>query len=582
MQDIKDIWDLTPLFKDKKSLQDSIAKNIQKTKDFEAHYKDTLNTLNAESFNDAMRTYEKLCEEISAIMTYAFLTFAADTKEGAFYAQCELEANKAQDSLLFFELEFNALDSKKQQEFIQGSEKYGYYLELLSKNAKHQLSLLEEKILLKIQPVGVDSFKRLFDEHLSNLRFKITHNGEQKFINEEEVLSLLYDTNRSVRKEAQESLSATLKEHLPLLCYIYNVVRKDLKINTQLRGFKSLEEARHISNQTTQKSVDLMVDSINKNVKIVEEYYLLKAQLLELDCLYDYDRYAPLNQSNESFSYADSKALVLETFKEFSPNFYTIAKQAFSEGWIDSHPRENKRGGAFSHGAIPSVHPFLMLNHTNRRRDTFTMAHELGHTIHQKLSYAVGYFNADTPLTTAETASVFAEMLLFEKMQDQLSRAQKIEVYAGKLEDVFATLFRQNVFTNFERLVHQQEGELDIQTLNKFWQDENQKMFGKSVILSENYAHWWSYIPHFIHTPFYCYAYSYGQLLVFALYGVYRREGKSFVEKYEKFLSLGGSKSPKELVAIFGLDIESSDFWDIGMQEVRLLLEKFKSIVKEN
>ena len=582
MSNTQDLWNLTALFKNKESLQNAIQKSIEKAKAFQGSYKDKIASLTPQDFYKSVQEYEKICEELSRIMTYAFLCFASNTKEGAFYAECEMQVNKAQESLLFFELEFNALDSALQESFIQNAKEYHYYLELLSKDSKHQLSLKEETILLKTQPVGVDSFKRLFDEHLSHLRFTITQNDTQKEVGEEEVLSLLYDKNREVRKMAQESLSAGLKQNLELLTYIYNVVRKDLRITAELRGYETLEEARHIANQTTQKSVDSMVKTINANVGIVEEYYTLKAKILRLETLYDYDRYAPISSDSDSFSYAESKAMVLKTFEEFSPKFYGIAKRAFEEGWVDSHPRENKRGGAFSHSAVPSAHPYLMLNHTNRRRDVFTMAHELGHTIHQTLSYRVGYLNADTPLTTAETASVFAEMLLFEKMKENLSKEQKIELYAGKLEDVFATLFRQNVFTNFERLVHQKEGELSSEELSNLWQEENQKMFGKSVVLTPNYRLWWSYIPHFIHTPFYCYAYSYGQLLVFALFGVYRRNKADFVAKYEEFLSLGGSKSPKELVGIFGLDIESDDFWEIGMNEVRLLLEDLKSVLKES
>lgn len=571
-----DKWNLKPLFESKEILENNIQENIKNSQKFEDKYKNQMASLQPLEFEKMLKEYEGICENLSCIMTYAYLCFAANTKEGAFLSKCEMEVNKAQEKLLFFEIEFNALPNNIQSSFIKQCKKYSYFLELLAKNAKHQLTLPEEKVLLKMQPVGVDSFKRLFDEHLSALRFKF----QDKEVSEEEVLSLLYDKNRETRKEAAQSLSETLSKNLELLAYIYNVVRKDLKISAELRGYSNLEESRHIDNQITQKSVDIMVQTINDSVGVVEEYYKLKTQLLGLETLYDYDRYAPLLCSEDSeFSYEESKKLVLETFLEFSPRFYEIAKRAFNEGWIDSHPRENKRGGAFSHGAVPSVHPYLMLNHTNRRRDVFTMAHELGHTIHQYLSYGVGYLNADTPLTTAETASVFAEMLLFEKMKNMLSREEKIALYASKLEDIFATLFRQNVFTNFERRVHQKEGELSVDEFSQIWQEENQKMFGKSVVLTQNYGCWWSYIPHFIHTPFYCYAYSYGQLLVMALFGVYRKEGQDFVNKYEKFLSLGGSQSPRELVGIFGLDIEDDDFWKIGICEVKRLMQGLKEIL---
>ena len=571
-----DKWNLKPLFESKEILENNIQENIKNSQKFEDKYKNQMASLQPLEFEKMLREYEGICENLSCVMTYAYLCFAANTKEGAFLSKCEMEVNKAQEKLLFFEIEFNALPNNIQSAFIKQCKKHSYFLELLAKNAKHQLTLPEEKVLLKMQPVGVDSFKRLFDEHLSALRFKF----QDKEVSEEEVLSLLYDKNRETRKEAAQSLSETLSKNLELLAYIYNVVRKDLKISAELRGYSNLEESRHIDNQITQKSVDIMVQTINDSVGVVEEYYKLKTQLLGLETLYDYDRYAPLLCSEDSeFSYEESKKLVLETFLEFSPRFYEIAKCAFDEGWIDSHPRENKRGGAFSHGAVPSVHPYLMLNHTNRRRDVFTMAHELGHTIHQYLSYGVGYLNADTPLTTAETASVFAEMLLFEKLKNMLSREEKIALYASKLEDIFATLFRQNVFTNFERRVHQKEGELSVDEFSQIWQEENQKMFGKSVVLTQNYSCWWSYIPHFIHTPFYCYAYSYGQLLVMALFGVYRKEGQDFVNKYEKFLSLGGSQSPRELVGIFGLDIEDDDFWKIGICEVKRLMQGLKEIL---
>lgn len=573
MKEKIDKWDLTPLFQDKEELKKALNRAISNAKEFEARNKGNLTNIEAGDFYDLMCEYEKNCQDLAKIMTYAFLTFASDTKEGAFYSECELEVNKANEHLLFFELEFNTLSKEKQSDFIKNAKNYSYYLELLLKNSKYRLTLKEERILLKSAPVGADAFSRLFDEHLSALRFKL----DNQEMGEEEILSLLHDSNREIRKKAAASLSNTLRENLPLLTYIYNIIRKDLKITAELRGYESLEEFRHLSNQTTQKSVDMMVDCINQNVELVEQYYFLKNKIIGYDKLYDYDRYAPLGITEErAYSYEEAKEVVLETFKGFSNNFYEIAKSAFKEGWIDSHPRENKRGGAFSHGCVPEAHPYLMLNHTNQRRDVFTLAHELGHTIHQNLSYKVGYLNADTPLTTAETASVFAEMLLFDKMKEELQGKERISLYAGKLEDIFATLFRQNVFTNFERRIHRLEGELSSEEISKIWQEENQKMFGKSVELSEDYSIWWSYIPHFIHSPFYCYAYSYGQLLVMALFGLYKKDRMGFVQKYETFLSLGGSKSPKELVALFGFDIESLAFWEIGMGEVKHLLEEFK------
>lgn len=570
-------WDLTPLFSSKEELDGFLEENAKKVEFFEQNYSGKLGKLTASEFLRAIEEYESLSEEIAGAMTYAFLCFASDTKEGDFYAKIELKVNACEEHLLFFEVEFNKLSKDIQTRFINASSKYSYYLTLLAQNASHQLSLLEEKVLLKKEPTGVSAFSRLFDEYLSRLKFDLR--GEKK--SEEEVLSLLYDANRDLRKDAAKSLTDGLAPNLHLLSYIYNVVRKDLRITQQLRKYATIEEARHIANQTTQKSVDLMVDCINNNFSIVEDYYTIKAKLLGLEKIYDYDRYAPLPDSgNNETTYEEAQKLVLETFSSFSSTFEHIAKEAFANHWIDTHPRDNKRGGAFSHGSVARAHPYILLNFTNKRRDIFTLAHELGHTIHQQLSYNVGYLNADTPLTTAETASVFAEMLLFDNLKQKLQGKEKIALYAGKLEDIFATLFRQCVFTNFERRVHEIEDELKPENFSQMWLEENQRMFGNSVTLTDDYGIWWSYIPHFIHTPFYCYAYSYGQLLVLALFGLYKREGSSFVAKYEQFLSAGGSRSPKDLVGIFGMDLEGRDFWEIGILEVTKILGEFKEITQ--
>jgi len=312
----------------------------------------------------------------------------------------------------------------------------------------------------------------------------------------------------------------------------------------------------------------------------VGDYYRLKAKQLKVDRLYDYDRYAPLGKNEQKIDYATACQNVLEAFETFSPKCAEVARKAISEGWIDSHPKVNKRGGAFSHGTTPFAHPYILLNFTDKRRDAFTLAHELGHTIHQEFSKSVGYLNANTPLTTAETASIFAEMLLFDKLKQTLSGEELIGLYAGKIEDIFATLFRQIVFTNFERRVHAHEGELKSAEYATIWMEENKKMFGKSVTLRADYALWWSYIPHFVHSPFYCYAYSYGQLLVLALFGLYKSGFDGFTKRYERFLSLGGSQSPKELIESFGFDIEGEAFWAIGIKEVHKLLVEFKEVIE--
>lgn len=396
----------------------------------------------------------------------------------------------------------------------------------------------------------------------------------------------MHHPQRNIRKEAQKIFSKKLRKSRHLLSYILNMVRKDVRISQELRGYERPESFRHLQNAATQKSVDKLIEVVNGHFSIVGEYYEIKKALLGLKELKDYDRYAPLAIKGEELAYQEALGLVLQSFGQFSKEFKNIASKALKKGWIDSHPSPHKRGGAFSHGSVPSAHPYVLLNYTQTRRDAFTIAHEFGHMIHQELSKTQGYLNMDTPLTTAETASVFAEMLLFNSLKTKLSKQELVALYAGKLEDIFSTLFRQVVMTNFERRIHDEREELKPEAFDRIWREENEKMFGQSVSLSKNYDGWWCYIPHFVHSPFYCYAYSYGQLLVLALFGLYKSQKtakgrEKFIQKYVEFLSLGGSKSPKELIASFGLNIESDRFWLIGMNEVQKMFNEFKELVNE-
>lgn len=566
-------WDLSALYTSDEKLDIDLEIAKTKAQNFEKMYKNGLKNLSSNEFIEAIREYENISQILGKIMTYAFLKFATNSDNGGFYAKYQNEYTKVSEFLLFFELEFNRLTKVKQKEFIENSNGYSFYLQSLQEDKPYQLTAKEERILLKKSTTAGSAWSRLFDEHFSRLKF--TFDGKK--ISEEEILSLLHNPDREVRKKATMAFSKGLKPHQPLLGYIYNMIKTDHKSDCELRNYNSPEQPRHMDNKISQTSVDALVEAAEDSFDLVQDYYVKKANLLGLDQLHDYDRYAPIETKEEVYDFKKSKEIVLKAFEKFSPKFAAIAKKAFEEGWIDVMPRDGKRGGAFSHPATPDAHPYVLLNHTNRRRDLFTLAHELGHAIHQYLSRDVGYIGSDTPLTTSETASVFAEMLVFDYIKDGLSEEEKTSLYAGKIEDIFATLYRQINFTTFERRVHAHEGELDLATFNKFWLDESKKMFGNSVKLGKSYEMWWSYIPHFIHSPFYCYSYSYGQLLVLALYGLYK-SGKceNFIEIYTAFLSAGGSKSPKELINKFGFDIDDKEFWKIGIEEIRKLLKEFK------
>jgi oligoendopeptidase F len=564
-------WNLKDLYNSIEDLDKDVKEAKKKSEKFNKKYKNNLSKLDIKEFLVSLNEYQKIQEIVGKIMTYAFLEFATDSNKGSQLNKYQQISSSIEENLLFFELEYNQLDDNFKNRVIAKSKNLKYYLESLAEEKKYQLSEKEEKILLKKDITSSSAFSRLFDEHFSKMEFVF----DKKVVKEEEVLSKLYSPDRDIRKKASKSLTKGLAPHQDLLAYIFNMIKSDHKIESDIRGLKSPEESRHISNKISQKSVDALVDTTLKNTDLVSKYYKRKAKILDYKVLKDYDRYAPIGSDSKSYDFESSKKIVLKAFKNFDKRFYDIAKKAFDENWCDVYPSETKRGGAFSHSAVTTVHPYVLLNHTNQRRDLFTLAHELGHAIHQYLSRDVGYLSSDTPLTTAETASVFAEMIVFDYIKNDLEKEELISLYASKLEDIYATLFRQIIFTTFERRVHSHDGEVSKEEFNRYWLEENQKMFGNSVKLGKGYDTWWSYIPHFIHSPFYCYAYSYGQLLVLALYGLYKSGDSSFKDNYYKFLSAGGSKSPKELISMFGFDIEDEKFWQIGLDEVKRLLEEF-------
>ena len=602
-------WNLGELFANEAEFSVAIDSAAAQARDFELKFKDKLHALSAEEFLGALELYEGISEQIGKIMSFAHLRFARDTSLGAQQAKTEQACNDISQSLLFFELEFNELDGAKQDEFIAGGGRFRYYLSLLKQRKAHQLSLPQESVLLKTSPVSGEAFSRLFDESMARMSFDFR--GQK--LGEEEILSLLHSPDREVRKDAAASLSAVLEQNSHLLGYIYNMIKTDLKIRCELRGYDKAEAVMHEENQINIASVDALIAETERSFALVGKFYAKKREILGYDALYDYDRYAPLGGDESEFSFEQAKQIVLAAFEKFSPKFKQIALIAFEQNWIDAMPAQNKQSGAFSHSGSRDTHPFVLLNFTRRRRDVFTLAHELGHAIHQYLSYGVGYFNSFTPLTTAETASVFCEMLVFDYMRENFSNLNGLSNFkstaasdgaadpselaardtgmpsqiasdkaalramlAAKIEDIFATLYRQIGFTTFERRVHASADELSVEQVGELWMEESRKMFAGELILQDHYKSWWSYIPHFVHTPFYCYSYAYAQLLVLALYGLYKGGRlENFVQIYTEFLSSGGSDEPQKLVAKFGFDINKSEFWRIGIEQVATLVDEF-------
>ncbi|MGH7885146.1 MAG: M3 family oligoendopeptidase, partial [Thermodesulfobacteriota bacterium] len=483
-------------------------------------------------------------------------------------------------NLLFFDIEWAAVSNKKAKELINEPtlKRYKHFLTQERAYKPHTLSEPEEKILAEKSNTSSKAFSRLFDEVVNNIVFEATLNGKKTKLTESETLALLYDPERKIRKAAHNGLTKGLTDNSHVLTFIFNTLVNDHSINDRLRSFTDPMSSRHLSNEILNETVNALTKSCVDNFDIVEKYYNLKKKLLNCKKLYDYDRYAPLSGNSKKFDYINAKEIVLDSFNAFSPKMSEVASNFFEKNWIDAELRDGKRGGAFSSSTVPSVHPYVFMNYTGRIRDVMTLAHELGHGVHQYLSRSKGYFSCHPPLTTAETASVFAEMLVFESLKRKEKNKQlRLSLLCGKLEDSFATVFRQIVLTIFEKELHgarKKEGELTTERINEIWLETNKRMYGNSIELTTEYSYWWLYIPHFIHSPFYCYAYSFGELLVLSLYKTYLEQGKSFVPKYIQLLSAGGSESPDVLVSKVGADINDPDFWLGGINILRNMVDE--------
>ncbi len=580
-------WDLSDLYsglKDKK-IQRDINDLFKRSEEFEKKYRGRINStkLTPKILLNAVEDLEYISERIGKLLSFAYLVFAGDTgnpENGAFLQMIQEKSTEARKHLMFFELEWIKLSNKKVSKLL-GSKilaSHKHFLEQERKYKPHSLSEAEEKILDEKANTGSLAFKRLFDEVLNNVRFNIKLDGKLQSLSETEILALLYDPDRNKRKAASKSLTAGLKDNAHVLTFIFNTLVQDHSLNDRLRSFEDPMDSRNLSNEIDKGTLDSLMTSCEKNYDMVDTYYGLKKKLLGLKKFYDYDRYAPISDETEIINYKKGREIILSSFNTFSPKMANIAQKFFDKNWIDAEVRDGKRGGAFSHGTVPSAHPYVFTNYTGRMRDVMTLAHELGHGVHQYLSRTQGYFHSDTPLTTAETASVFAEILVFHKlMETEKNPKIKLALICGKLEDIFATVFRQVVLTRFEELLHharRKHGELTTENINELWAQANSAMFGKSVEMTDDYRNWWMYIPHFIHSPFYCYAYSFGELLVLSLYSMYVKEENAFVPRYIELLSSGGSDAPEVLLERVGVNIKDPDFWQGGLDLLREMVDE--------
>ncbi|MDZ7714629.1 MAG: M3 family oligoendopeptidase [Balneolaceae bacterium] len=581
-------WDLSDLYD---SIDDpAIAKDrklvLKKADEFASKYKENINQLNASEFKQALIEYEEIIELIGKIGSYAHLIWSTDTgnaEYGKLMQQANELSSEVHQKLVFFDVEWMRVDDDKAQKLIESNEleHYKHYLESSRRYKEHILSEKEEQILSAKSVTGKSAWNRYFDETIGAARFELE--GEE--MTEQEVLSKLHEPDRELRKKAHASLTEKFRDMSRTLTFVFNTLLADKHTNDKLRNYNSWISSRNLSNEIDDDTVELLVDSVTDNYSLVQRFYKLKKNLLGYDKLYDYDRYAPLLKNEEEIKWDKAREMVLSSYSEFHPDMGSIAGKFFEHSWIDAAIKPGKRGGAYSASTVPSVHPYVFMNFDGKIRDVQTLAHELGHGVHQYLSRKQGALQASTPLTTAETASVFGEMLVFQNIMQKLDDPkEKLALLIGKIDDTIATVFRQVSMNRFEHAMHtkrREDGELTTEEFSQLWRNAQVNLYGDSVELTDSYDIWWCYIPHFLHTPGYVYAYAFGELLVLALYEEYMQSNNGFADNYIKMLEAGGSDWPENIVGTMGLDITDPKFWNKGLQAVKKMITQAEELAQK-
>ncbi|MFH0781804.1 MAG: M3 family oligoendopeptidase [Pseudomonadota bacterium] len=572
------LWDLTDLYNgtDDKYLDSDITWCETEAGDIKTRYHAKVASLDAPALLVLIKRLETLDSALSKLATFSFLNFTTrmgDAAAGALDQKIHEVASRCGTKTVFFELEWNQVESDHAKDLLADPilTQYCHYLTSLRRYRPHQLSEVEERLLLEKEAVGRNSWTTLFDKVLSHHKFGV------KKRTEEEVLTDLYAADRKVRKRAAAEMTQGLKDNNHILTHIFNTLAADKMITDRLRNHPVWIDSMNLHNELRNSTVATLVNAVVSRYDLVHRYYRVKGKLLNLKKLEDFDRYAPLPSLPEKeIDWHSCRDIVLKAFADFSPRMAEIGTMFFDRSWIHAPLSEGKRGGAFAHPCVPEVHPYVLVNYTGKLQDVSTVAHELGHGIHQVLAASQGHFNSDTPLPLAETASVFSELLIFNSQLTFLANEQERRAcICQKLESIFATVFRQTAMNRFEHMMHEgrrKHGELSSKQLSEYWLSTQSEMFGDTVHLSSNYGLWWSYIPHFLSTPGYVYSYAFGELLVLALYGIYRREGPVFVDKYLDLLAAGGSRSPYELMQPFGIDLDSPEFWHTGLNVIEEMI----------
>lgn len=586
-------WRLTDLYLSPSSeeFRSDLAKAETDAIAFEAKWKGKLKEAAGRSGDQgigaAVKEFEALDDLMGRIASFAGLTYFSDTSNpanGKLYGDVQSKLTDISAHLLFFSLELNRIDDKVIDAALATDSLAAHYRPWildLRKDKPFQLDDRLEQLFLEKSMTGANAFNRLFDETIASLTFSV--DGKEQPL--EVTLNLLQDPSVEVRKKAALALAETFKANIRTFTLVTNTLAKDKEISDRWRGFEDIADSRHLANRVEREVVDALAASVKAAYpRLSHRYYAMKAKWLGMEQMDFWDRNAPLPETpNALIPWTEARDTVLSAYHAFAPEMAAIARRFFDDSWIDAPVRPGKAPGAFAHPTVPSVHPYVLVNYMGKPRDVMTLAHELGHGVHQVLAGAQGALMASTPLTLAETASVFGEMLTFRALLDRTKdKRERKAMLAQKVEDMINTVVRQIAFYDFERKVHtaRKEGELTAEDLGRIWLSVQSESLGPAIRLSESYETYWAYIPHFIHSPFYVYAYAFGDCLVNSLYAVYQNAERGFQEKYFEMLKAGGTKHHSELLAPFGLDATDPSFWAQGLSMIEGLIDELEALDK--
>ncbi len=585
-------WNLDDLYPgmDSPQVKADLDRALKEAQAFEKKWKGTLGKVlhgpgGARKLADAVAAFETLQDVLGRLVSYAGLQHALDVsdhKRAKFFGDVREKVTNAGVHLLFFPLELNRLEDDRIEAAMKSEPALDHYRPWIEDERKERPYQLEDKLeqLFHEKSItGRGAWNRLFDETMAALRFTV--DGEEMTL--EPTLNLLQDSDETVRRKAAEALIATFRGTLPTFALITNTLAKDKEISDRWRGFEDVADSRHLANRVEREVVDALTESVREAYpRLSHRYYALKARWFGKDALEFWDRNAPLPKiAQKTYVWTEARDTVLSAYSAFSPEMAEIAEPFFDKGWIDAAVRPGKAPGAFSHPTVPSAHPYVLLNYLGRPRDVMTLAHELGHGVHQVLAAPQGPLMAPTPLTLAETASVFGEMLTFKELLSRTTDARARKgLLAAKVEDMINTVVRQIAFYVFERKIHtaRRDGELTVEDISTIWREVQAESLGPAIRLGEGYETFWCYVPHFIHSPFYVYAYAFGDCLVNSLYAIYEKASDGFAETYFDMLRAGGTKHHSELLAPFGLDARDPGFWRMGLDVIAGLIDELEAM----